>query len=372
MTDRFDVAVAGAGPAGAAAAIALGRAGLSTALIEPAAPAADGELRVGETVPADLRPELEALDAWRSFAAGPHVPLRGTASSWGEDELRCRDALGSPCGGGWHLERSCFDATLAGEARRHGARIFAGCRLAGVARSAAGWSLALAGPRGGVSRLSAAFLVDATGRRAAIARRCGTARRRLDRLVAACAVYAWPGGEAPRRHMLIEAAELGWWYAARLPRGRAMVCWMSDSDLVRGGGLHRPGPWCERLAGTRHLRELLAGAERVSPIAVRAAASQCLARASGDGWVAVGDAAAAFDPLSSAGIVLALRSGREAAAAVAGRLAGDGAPLAAYERRVAERFGRYWQGRRAFYALETRWPGAEFWRRRQAPPRLAA
>jgi flavin-dependent dehydrogenase len=369
MTAKVDVAVAGAGPAGAAAAIALGRTGLTTALIEPAA---GDEVRVGETVPADLRHELEALDSWPSFAGGPHLPVRGTSSSWGEAELRFRDALASPLGGGWHLERSHFDATLVGEARRHGARIFAGYRLAGLERSAAGWSLSLTGPRGGTSRLAAAFVVDATGRRALVARRCGAACRRLDRLVAVCAVYAWPSGEAPQRHMLVEAAEQGWWYTARLPRGRAMACWMSDSDLVRAGGLHHEGPWSERLAATHHLRELLVGAERVSPIAVRSAASHCLTRAAGESWVAVGDAAAAFDPLSSAGIVLALRSGREAAAAVAGRLGGDGAPLAAYERRVAERFTRYWMGRRSFYALETRWPSAAFWRRRQAPPRQTA
>jgi hypothetical protein len=116
---------------------------------------------------------------------------------------------------------------------------------------------------------------------------------------------------------------------------------MIFSDRLRGEGGR-----CEVFAaqpGGKEPDYVLAGAQRVSPLAVRSAASHRLTRAAGDSWVAVGDAAA-------------------------GRLGGDGASLATYERRVAERFIRYWIGRRSFYALETRWPSATFWRRRQRAP----
>jgi flavin-dependent dehydrogenase len=116
---------------------------------------------------------------------------------------------------------------------------------------------------------------------------------------------------------------------------------------------------------TRHLRELLRGAALHSDVAVRAAASHCLDRAAGDGWIAVGDAACAFDPLSSAGIVTGLRSGLEAAREIAGIAGTAGSAPAEYDARVQRRFAAYLDGRREQYALEARWPESAFWQRRQ-------
>ena len=58
------------------------------------------------------------------------------------------------------------------------------------------------------------------------------------------------------------------------------------------------------------------------------ARSSRLARFGGDGWLAAGDAAATFDPLSAQGIYFALYSGVAAGKALA---AGDGAALERYE-----------------------------------------
>jgi flavin-dependent dehydrogenase len=198
-----------------------------------------------------------------------------------------------------------------------------------------------------------------------VARRCGARRRHRDRLVAAYARFAWPGGAPADLHTLVEAAADGWWYAARVPDGGAVASWMSDSDLVHRTGLHREAAWSARLAATRHIRELLAGAERTSGIAVRAAATHCLDRTAGDGWLAVGDAACAFDPLASAGIVTALRTGLEAAAALARHREGDGEALTGYDAAVQARFAAYRTGHAEQYAREARWPAAPFWRRRR-------
>jgi flavin-dependent dehydrogenase len=365
-TARFDAAVAGGGPAGLAAALALERAGLRAAVIEASSYAG---FRIGETVPPDIAPALANLGAWDSFAAavaaGGHLPSRGTCSAWGDADLAFRDAFEDPRGNGWHLDRALFDATLAQEARDRGATVLTGTRITGVTRTADGWDLALRGADG-ESRLAARFLLDATGRRAVWAGRCGARRVRCDRLVAVSALFRWPGTAPDDRHTLVEAAEDGWWYAARLPAHggeRAVVSWMSDSDLVRQRALHRPALWSEHLGRTRHVRDLLAGAALEGPPVVRSAASACLDRPAGDGWLAVGDAACAFDPLSSAGIVLALRAGNEAAAAIVNGSGGIGG-IAAYSRQVQERFTRYLVALRACYAGETRWPSSAFWRRR--------
>ena len=353
-----DAVVLGGGPAGAAAAIALARAGLRALMIEESD---YGAFRIGETVPPDLRSVLRELGAWESFARDGHLPSSGNGSAWGSGELEVRDAFLDPRGHGWHLDRARFDATLAEEAERAGARVQTRTRLIQCEREGEAWSLLLEGPAG-ARRLSAGVIVDASGRGAAFARRRGARRLHRDRLVASFAVFSWPAGGAPADfHTLIEAAEDGWWYTARLPGDCAVVSWMSDSDLVHRSGLHRRDPWIGKLGRTRHVRGLLRGAALRSEVAVRAAASHCLDRAAGDGWIAVGDAACAFDPLSSAGIVTGLRSGLEGARGIAGIA---GSALSEYDGRVQRRFAAYLDGRREQYALEGRWPDSAFWRRR--------
>jgi hypothetical protein len=60
----------------------------------------------------------------------------------------------------------------------------------------------------------------------------------------------------------------------------------------------------------------------------------------------------------------ALVTGEAAGRAMADWLRGRPEPAHAYERWLDARFAQYSTERRAYYALETRWPAAPFWRRR--------
>ena len=91
------------------------------------------------------------------------------------------------------------------------------------------------------------------------------------------------------------------------------------------------------------------------------------ARLSGEGWLAVGDAAASFDPLSSQGLASAVLMGSRAGGAIAhsDRERAIEAWVEANAMLVAEHADL-----RTHYALlETRWPSRSFWRRRQDPDR---
>src|SRR5262249_53538337 len=94
--------------------------------------------------------------------------------------------------------------------------------------------------------------------------------------------------------------------------------------------------------------------------------SACVSPATGDDWVAVGDAACSQDPLSASGIARALDTGIHAARAIDSQLrSGRTAALVAYDKWIATGFVTYWTTRMAYYNIEHRWPEAPFWRRRQ-------
>src|SRR6185369_1367516 len=122
----------------------------------------------------------------------------------------------------------------------------------------------------------------------------------------------------------------------------------------------------EQLAGTPLTRERLdAGAV----VATRTlyVPSSCREQIAGDGWLAVGDSASAFDPLSGMGICKALRQGTNAAIAVDGYLRGDPRLFPEYAALVRAEWTSYVRRRRARYDAETRWDGQEFWVKRRSP-----
>src|SRR5215510_16073874 len=81
---KCDVIILGGGPAGAAAAITLARAGHSVVVIEKSQ---YEQARIGETLPPAARLSLAGLAVWEPFLAAGHLPSPAVQSVWGEEEL---------------------------------------------------------------------------------------------------------------------------------------------------------------------------------------------------------------------------------------------------------------------------------------------
>jgi 2-polyprenyl-6-methoxyphenol hydroxylase-like FAD-dependent oxidoreductase len=88
-------------------------------------------------------------------------------------------------------------------------------------------------------------------------------------------------------------------------------------------------------------------------------------------WLAAGDAASCYDPLSSQGIHKALVDAEDAASHVAHALGFAKAPRCDYSQRLEDRFHDYLALREHLYGLEQRWPDAPFWQRRSQATELA-
>lgn len=362
LPSRAQVAIIGGGVAGCATALALLRHGRRDLVVVEAEPAA--RPRIGETIPPACAAVLQRFGLWDSFLAQGHVPSLGSAASWGKAELGYNDFLLDPHGRGWHLDRPRFDTLLADAVAGRGGTLMLGMRLRDVARHAGSWSLAFDaadGPR----RLDADFLVDASGPAAAAARRLGVARNAIDCLTVLHAVLDLAAPDRVPTRTLLEAADYGWWYAARLPGGRLIAALSTDRATLRRRRLADAVGWNAALRQTRHVASLLTlGRASGTPKPDLAIApSAILSRVTGPGWLAVGDAASSYDPLTSQGIIKALLDGEAAGRAIAVHLGGDTAALPAYQDGVFAGFTRYLELRRHLYGLEARWPNAPFWRR---------
>jgi flavin-dependent dehydrogenase len=350
------VAVVGAGPAGCAVALTLRRYLPELSVLLVSAPSG-GRAAVGETLSPGVLPLLDYLGIRESFLDAGHLPAGGTASAWGSPRVVEQSYLFSGRGLGWHLDRTAFDGWLLGRARAAGAAVVEGrAVLRDAVRSRSRWSFDLA--EGG--EVTADALVDATGRSAALARRQQARPRREDSLVADIRWFGTGEGARVADGALVESVPDGWWYSAALPGGRGVAMFMTDADLLRGGST-----WDERLGVAPATERRVSGWVASGEQAVRQANSQVSGAPAADGWVAAGDAAAAFDPISALGIGFSLRSGMEAArvaaAAVEGK-AGDAA--AAYAASVGRIYAEYRARFRGIYSQERRWPDSPFWARR--------
>lgn len=357
MKQSFDVVVAGGGPAGSAAALDLSRRGFRVAVIEaaPIEGARYGVFRVGETLPPEIRVSLAKLGIWEQFQATDRLESYGIRSAWETPDPRDRDFLFNPYGCGWHVDRARFDAMLACAAARAGAELLTCARITGVDQDADGcWILEIA-QEGTTRKLCGGMLVEATGRKASIARMLGCRARVVDRLIGAVALLR---RRETTQWTLIEAAENGWWYSAPVPGERMVFAYMTDSDLSRKSG------WRDLLQSAPLTRERAGAIEMLSPIRIVSAASMLREPVHGPNWIAAGDAALAFDPLSGLGVHKAIESGLRSSAAIARNLEGYSEALMEYENWTVESFQSYLSMRHQFYGSVERWPGSVFWQRR--------
>jgi flavin-dependent dehydrogenase len=353
----FDVIVAGAGPAGCAAAISLSQfePNLRICLIDAASLRT---FKVGETVPPTIAPILRHLRLWDRFLADGHLASYRTVSCWGQQHATANEYLLLGDGAGWHLDRVAFDDALLEAARMR------------VAHFECDKVIALAPLRNklrvitGVGSYAARFGIDATGRAAVPSRMVAGPPEMLDRLIA-CVVRG-TDSIAGRDELLVESFADGWWYSALVPGGRRVIACMTDTDQARRLGLTSKERFLELLSRTRHVQAVMNMDASLDGPEFWPATSQRFPTRGDLPLIRVGDAAFTVDPICGQGIVNALRSGVFASYAIADWiLRGDDKGLRRYKTMMDREFHSYRAALLDVYGVERRWTGQPFWSRRR-------
>lgn len=358
-THQYDVVIAGAGLAGCAAAITLQRQGLRTLVVERLqAP----QWKPGESLPPVSRRLLNDLGITEFLPADCTLPIYANESCWETEALNSREFVFDPEGHGWRVDRCKLEIAAQTAAEHAGATLLRGQCIPGMQRVDACWRFKLDG-----QSINAPWIIDATGRSRHIARRHGACVIIDDYQVAVVACLRAALGGDHDTSTLVEAVEAGWFYTALLPDHTRVIAYHIDRDL--------PGYTCARtqtglsaaLADTLHVLPLLKQYDYsycMQPH-TSAANSSRLDRIHGQGWLAIGDTAICFDPISAQGMHTALYAGHRGAQCLTRRIKQDDrSAFDPFTARINSIYTTHLRHRQLSFDLVQRWPDSEYWKRR--------
>jgi len=325
MRDEYDVVIAGAGPAGSAAAALLAGRGARVALLERAAfPRAKPCAEYLSPDAVALLERLGVADAVRRAGAAVVRGIRLVAPDGTETTGRFPDRPGLA------LPRARLDTLLAHHAAARGADLRTGSAVTGCERHDAGWTVHVQRPAGAAT-VRAALLIGADGLHSRVARATVGIRPPTSRRIALVTHYAGVPGmrEAGEMHV----TPFG--YVGLAPVGGGTV----NVSVVVDRGRERPPAnataWLHTLVSRiPEVADRLAGGRRVDRVRGVGPFGRRARRAAGRRLLLVGDAAEFFDPFTGDGIWAAL----------------TGANLAAAAAETPDALGGYVRARRAAFA----------------------
>ena len=302
---NHEVIVLGGGPAGSVAACMLARQGISVLVCERTT---EFKRKIGECLPprgAGLLKKLKLNNALEQ-----HLLSLGIQAAWGTEELVERHFLFEPYGQGYILDRSRFDRSLAIQAIDEGANWLGGVRLLRVSFEKQRWMLLFQDKKRQKFVLCCRVVIDASGKSNYFARKIGEHKKQYDSLIAVYALYRDRSSILPNTTgwIQIESTYYGWWYSSTLPSGDLVVAFFTDLKLFNKSRESKKF-FTSQLKQTRYIRLLIKEKDIVCPPSICSASTTRLSSFASDNWIAVGDAALSFDPITSHGITMAIETG---------------------------------------------------------------
>jgi len=329
MRDKYDVIVAGGGPAGSMAALTAAGKGLSVLLVERD-PSIGSPVRCAEAVDEKgLRDFFEPSPEWIATEITSYCLVA-------PDGIRV--VMNTQGNNGFILERLIFDRMVAEKAAEAGAEVITGVEATGVSGFECGFRAVRLGNHNWRREIRARVVIAADGVESRVARWAGLRTHANAHDMETCAQATLGGIECEpemfRLYFTNRFAPGG--YAWLFPKGprtaNAGLGISGDYAMVK-----RPAVYLEEF-----LSEHFPGASIVSRTVGGVPCSGGIPKVFADGLLVCGDAAHMANPITGGGIINGLISGRIAGETIAEALAkGDAIEhaLSPYARRCNGRFG---------------------------------
>jgi len=312
-----DVAIIGGGPAGSVAAICCARLGLSVLLLEKQA---HPRFHIGESMlprGIDLINELGLADRLKSF---PQTRKYGAGFVMADTQDPTLFWFSSTRGGkpsqAVNIERSTFDRMLLDAAQDEGCDVREGISVEHIDRLEEG-DVSLATSAG---QVRARILLDASGQATLVARHLRT-RHRIPGMARVAHYAHFAGVERALGHAagspINVMGEEGWFWVIPLDSKRTSVGLVLEPGIANAVGVSADTMLRWGVERSPYMRRVMRDARGPIHNIVCADYSYRCDPFAGPGYMLLGDAAMFIDPIFSAGVCMAMETGRRAAGLVA-------------------------------------------------------
>ena len=321
---QTDVVVIGGGPAGSTVSTLLAQQGVKVTLFEREI---FPRFHIGESLIPETYWVLQRLNMLPKMQASHFVKKYSVqfVNSAGRESAPFYfwDNKPHECSQTWQVVRGEFDQMMLENARQHGVEAHEGVRVHEVlfdGDRAVG--VRIKGEGGVFQDVHAKVVVDASGQNGLLMNKLNL--RLWDPILNKGAIWTYyrgayrdTGRDAGATLVIQTANKKGWFWYIPQHDDVVSVGVVAPFDYIFKGRTNYATTYEEEVAACPGVKERVARAERIAGYFATKDYSYRSKQVAGDGWVLVGDAFGFLDPLYSSGVLLALKSGEQAADAIA-------------------------------------------------------
>ena len=322
-TTETDVVVIGGGPSGSTVSTLIAQRGYRVRLFERER---FPRFHIGESLIPETYWVLKRLNMLPKMQQSPFV------KKFSVQFINANGKLSAPfyfwdnkpheCSQTWQVVRSEFDKMMLDNAREHGVDVHEGTRVLDVIfDDGRATGVRIKREDGSTEEIRARVVVDASGQNGLISNRLRL--RVWDPLLNKGAIWTyWEGayrdtGRDEGATMVIQTpSRNGWFWYIPLHNNVVSVGVVAPFDYLFKGRTDYAQTYRDEVEACSAVKERVASATQITGYFATKDYSYRSKQVAGDGWVLVGDAFGFLDPLYSSGVLLALRSGEQAADAI--------------------------------------------------------